>query len=341
MTTSKLVGIQGTGVYFPKRKVSIERIAKEYRLDHMKLVKEYGINEIHVADSQENEIFMAVKSVEDALRDANITPDKIDLVIYCKGLRKKGSLRNYSSWIIEHINAVNAYGFDIDSGFIGGLIGIHIANDIISNSFYMNNALVIGSQDFDEMYFYRTNSRRVRYMVFGDGAATVILGKDNEKNKILTSNFIIDHYTELIDELLEEELNEKSKLKKFMKLGFLSFGKNIGTMKVINTLNQRWVENTFKVIESCMSTLNLDLSDIDHLIKSHLSSYETEMLAKKLCIEQGKIFNASVEKGHLGHADILSNIHLTMKCRELKNLDIIVVAASNYDCSSGALVLRR
>ena len=76
-------------------------------------------------------------------------------------------------------------------------------------------------------------------------------------------------------------------------------------------------------------------------IKTQLSKQETQILMQKLGIDGAKIYNASEEKGHLGHADILSNLHIALKNQNIKDLDILVLVAANYDCSSGSIVLRR
>ncbi|MBD3204280.1 hypothetical protein GF327_08355 [Candidatus Woesearchaeota archaeon] len=340
MPTSKIIGIKGTGVYYPNKKVKVETLVREFDVENLKIIKDHGINEIHTSNPRETEFFMAKQAVLDSLKNSNLTPDKIDLMIYCRGLKKRVSPRNFSSRIIKEIDADNAYGFDIDSGFLGGLIGIHVGNEILANSFYLKNALVVASQEFDEMYLFGSGSR-INQMIFGDGAASVILTRDTKNNKILESNFIIDHYTNFIDELIQDELKDKSFFNKLFNLEFLSRVKKIYGVNLISTLTQRWVDNSCKVIKSSLDSLNLDIKDINHVIKSQLSLRETACLARKLDISPERIYNSSYEKGHLGHADILSNLHIAMEKTKFKNLDIIVVLASNYDCSSGAVIIRR
>jgi 3-oxoacyl-[acyl-carrier-protein] synthase-3 len=342
MPTSNIIGIKGTGVYFPKKKIEVKELAKKYHLNYHTLLTDHGVKQIHVAGPGEDEIFMATKAVEEALKDAKLKPKDVNVIIFCRGITRQKTTRTFSSRIIENIKAEEAYGFDIDGGLIGGLIGIQIANDVIKNNYNINNAIVVASQDFDELYLFRGGAERIKNMIFGDGAAAVILSKDAENNKILSSNFVIDHYTNFIDEILLKSLHEDSKIQRMLqRFKSIAIVKTVQHKKIISKMTERWVENSYKVVDYCMKAINLDITDINHFIKTQLSLKETEMLSKKLKIDPAKIYNASAEKGHLGHADILYNLHTTLKNTNLKNLDIIVLVTANYDCSSGAIVLRR
>jgi len=341
MPISSIIGIKGTGVYFPRKKVNVEHIAKTYGIDHSRIIKDHGVKEIHVASEHETEFYMATQAVKDALKDAKLSPKNIDLMIYCKGLTVKKSAAPSSSILIDELQAYKAYGFDLDAGFIGGLMGIHIANDIILNNPNINNAIVVASQEFDEIYLFDKSSR-VKNMIFGDGAAAVVLSKQGANNSILSSTFIIDNYSGFVESLIRKEFREKSIMKRIMhSFNSLPVVKDIDGNKVMIKAAERWVDNSYRAIDLAVKRINLDFNDINHFIKTQLSLKETEMLAKRLNIDKNKIFNASSEKGHLGQADILSNLHMALKNIKMNNLDIIVLVAANYDCSSGAIVLRR
>jgi 3-oxoacyl-[acyl-carrier-protein] synthase III len=213
---------------------------------------------------------------------------------------------------------------------------------MIKNNYSTKNAIIVAAQEFDELYLFGGGAARVRNMIFGDGAAAIVLSKEANNNKILTSNFVIDHNTSFIDELLAESLTKDSKLHHvFEKLRGMAVVKTIRQKQSMSKLTERWVENSYRVIESCMKSINLDVSDINHFIKTQLSLEETERLCKKLNITPDRIFNTSSENGHLGHADILYNLHYTLKNPNLRNLDIIALVTANYDCSSGAIIIRR
>jgi 3-oxoacyl-[acyl-carrier-protein] synthase III len=342
MPTSNIIGIKGSGAYFPKQRVEVRALAEKYHLNYSSILKDHGIKRIHLAGPSETELFMATKAAQDALEDAGLNAKEIDVIIFCKGITRQRTARSTSSQIIENLKATEAYGFDIEGGLIGGLIGIQVANDIIRNNYYIHNALIVSAQEFDELYLFGGGASRIKNMIFGDGAAALVLSNDASNNKILASDFVIDHYTSFIDELLLENLVKDSQVRKmFQKLKVMAVVKKIKQKQTLSKLTERWVDNSYKVIESCIKSINLDVSDINHFIQTQLSLKETEMLCKKLGISMDRIYNTSAERGHLGPADIIYNLHSTLQNPNLKNLDIIAVVTANYDCSAGAIVIRR
>jgi 3-oxoacyl-[acyl-carrier-protein] synthase III len=342
MPTSHLIGIKGSGAFFPKNKVEVRELAAKYNLDYDQMFLDHGVKSIHVAGPLEDEMFMALKATEQALKDSSVKAEDIDLVIYCKGISHQKCARPLSTEIIQKIKATGAYGFDIEGGLIGGLIGIQIANDIIKNNYYIKNAIIVASQEFDELYLFGGGAARCRNMIFGDGAAAIVLSKDCGTNSILVSDFVIDHNTSFIDDMLSENYRNDSAIKRiFKRIHTNTVVKKITKKQNFSKLTDRWVENSYDVIESCIKSIHLDISDINHFIKTQLSLKETELLAKKLKITTDKIYNRSSECGHLGHADIIFNLHSTLKNLDLRNLDIIALVAANYDCSSGAIIIRR
>jgi len=340
MPTSELIGISGSGVYFPRKTIMVDDLAKIYHVEDRQILKNQGIKKVHVADSKETEFYMATEAVKKGLKDSQIEASDVNVVIYCKGIRQQKTARTFSSRLIQVTNMENAYGFDIDGGFIGGLIGLQVANDIIKNSTQIRNALVVASQEFDELYLFGGGASRVKHMIFGDGAAAVVLSAESEYNKILCSNFVTDHYTNFIDMMMGTPTT--SGLTKFVsKVRGGSVVEFKGQSKVLANLSERWVKNAYSTLNFCMKEINLDISDINHLVKTQLSPAENDMFCKRLQISPDKIHSHASDRGHLGHADMLANLDSTLKNKQLNAMDIVALVTANYDGSSGTVILRK
>lgn len=332
MPTSVVVGISGSGLYLPKSVVKIEKLASEYDIDYDKLLKKQGVNKIHIAGPKEDEISMSCKAISEALKKTEISAHTVGVVIYCKNNVNQNIIRTYSSHIIRNIGAYNAYGFDIDCGLLGGLIGIQIANEILLNNYNINNVVVVSSQAFDNLSLDSGEAKRINEIVFGDGAAAIILTKGVTQNNILAYNFKVDHDQHYINKIIKK--NEgKSGIKKI-----LNKIKGTGGMPLFI---EKCVSNSYDIIEKSIKEIHLNISDINHLVKSQISLKETEMLRKKLKIDKNKIFNKSEITGHLDCADTLANLHYSLTKTDFKNLDVTMLVATNYDASAGAVVIRR
>ena len=342
MPIAELIGITGTSSYFPKRKVSVEELLRKAGSNLDRDALDPGVSHIHIAEPNEDSFSMAAKAAKAAIDDAKLDEDVIGLVIYCDGVSQTRYERTYSHELIKRLKTQNAYGFDVEGGFIVSLMAIQIAKDLLVNSVNLQHAIVVSAHKFEESAYYKGEKSRLASGIFGDGAAAVVLSKNSKHNLILATSFVMDHYTDLTDELINRELSWIKSTSPFKK-SLLKFPlpKKMYFNKLLSQLASRAAENSHRAINFALLSVNLGIRDVDLFIKSRIVLKETAQLLNKLDLTKSSIYNASSEKGNLGHADTLSNIHLALKNAEIVDLDIILVVASSYDCSAGALVLRR
>ncbi len=344
MATAEVIGISGSGCYFPKKRISVDELLKKEAPNLDRDAVDPGVSHIYISEPNEDTLFMAAKAAKSAIDDAKLKPEDIGLVIFCEGVSRSRYVRSCSHEMISHLGLQSAYGFDMEGGFIVSLMAIQIAKDLLINSANLKNALVVSSHRFEESCYYKGEKSRLANGIFGDGAAAVVLSKEVKRNVILTTSFVIDHYTDLTDEIINKEISwirGGSSIKKGLFRIPLPVTNKIFLNNMLSQLAARASENTRKAIEFSLTSVNLGVRDVDLFIKSHIIPRETELLISRLDLTKSSIYNASSEKGNLGHADTLCNIHMALKNAEMVDLDIILVVSSNYDCSAGALLLRR
>ena len=338
-----MVGISGSGSYFPKNIVSVEELLKKAGPNLERWELDPGVGRIHIATPAEDSLFMALQAARSAIADSKLSLDDIGLVIYCDGVTQTRYMRSYSHEIIRHLKMSRAYGFDVEGGFIVSLMAIQIAKDLLINSPNLSNAIVISAHKFEESCYFQGEKSRLASGIFGDGAAAVILSKNAKRNIILSTSFVIDHFIDLSDELINREISW-IKRSGSAKQGLMSRFPAANKLLINGMLAQlasRAAINSHRAIDIALTSVNLDVRDVDLFIKSHIVLKETEILVKRLDLTKSSIYNPSADKGNLGHADTLSNIHLALVNAEIVDLDILLVVSSNYDCSAGALVIRR
>jgi 3-oxoacyl-[acyl-carrier-protein] synthase III len=342
MPTTDCIGISGSGCYFPKRKVSVKDYARELNMDYSEAIAGHGVEQIGISGPAEDALYMATEAAKSAIKDAKLRAQDIDIIIFCDGILPQRSTRTCSSEIIMRLKADKAYGFDMEGGFIVTLMGIQIAKDAVLNSPHMRNVLIVASQTFNESCLYRDDRSRLMTNVFGDGAAAIVVTKNYSRNIIMASEFIVDHFTGYLNEVVERD-GKHTKLQLKLKAPFakVPIVNKLYADQMFSKLIDKCVRNSYQAVDVCLKSVNLDIKDINHFIHTQLLTKETHLLSKKLNISPEHIYNASAMKGHLGHADTLSNLHVALKGANLKNMHIIVLVSSNYDCSAGSIVLRR
>ncbi len=316
--TQETTGILGTGIYLPKNK------------------KYYGEKKeftYHESAKNEDEFFMAIRAIESAMADAKLTSDKIGLVIYCRSINHYKNYLSFSTMLIEKLKAENAYGFDLHTGLMGGLVGMHLADKIIRGNSAAYSAIVVASHKYDS----DSNVSRTAFpILFGDGAAAVILSKENLLNKVISSNFVMDHYHEFV-----KSINPENKKGLLEKIGFLKTIRQFNYNNLSASFSLRLANNLVRAIKSSLISINLDTKDVNYFCQTAIFEKQRELVSSMLSLSDMKTYNFINENGHLANADTLANIHMILKNHEHKDLDILVAGATDYDGSAGSIVIRK
>lgn len=169
--------IIGTGSYVPKKVVSNFELTKTLDTDNEWIVSRTGIRTRHIADKQSGETcsFMATKAAQQAVDDANISINDIDMIIVAT-LSADYKVPSLACLVQEQLGAFNAAAFDISAACAGSIYGLSIANSFIVSGQY-KNVLFIGA----EMMSSATNWQdRNTAILFGDAASACVISSSND-----------------------------------------------------------------------------------------------------------------------------------------------------------------
>lgn len=129
-----------------------------------------GIRERRIAASDETTSMMAAHAAREALEQAGIYPEEIDLIVVAT-VTPDNSFPATACWVQKHIGATNAACFDINAACSGFLYAIEVAQQFISNHTY-ETVLVIGADKLSTIVNWQDRNTCV---LFGDGAGAAIL----------------------------------------------------------------------------------------------------------------------------------------------------------------------
>lgn len=192
--------IIGTGSYLPGEKPVTNEMLSEIFGESINLIGDYFgvVSRSFVVDyrtgentSNENNSDFCYKAVKEALQKAQIKTKDIGLLIASTNTPDY-SLPQTSALIQEKIGLKDAITLDLRGGCSAPLQGILIAENFIKSGL-VENAIVVGSECFSTMYYHYLLKNRENYLVkdlmssliFGDGAAAVIVSKNKSNNAIL------------------------------------------------------------------------------------------------------------------------------------------------------------
>ncbi len=173
--------IAGVGMYLPERVLTNFDLEKMVDTSDEWITKRTGIKERHITRPDEFASDMAVIAAKEALEDANIKAEELDLILVSTISAEMVS-PTAACLVQKELGAVNAAAIDMNtacSGFVSALI---VAQQFIRAETY-RHILVIGS---DTMSKYTDWEDRTSCVLFGDGAGAAVLSPCEDGDGILT-----------------------------------------------------------------------------------------------------------------------------------------------------------
>ena len=192
--------IVGTGSYLPELIVSNDDLANIVETNDEWISSRTGIKERRLV-KEETTVTMAREAANLAMKDGNIAPEEIDLIIVAT-MTPDMVMPSAACQVQNEIQAVNAVAFDVNGACSGFLFALNTAHAYIKSGIY-KNALVIGTETLSKILDW--NDRKT-CVLFGDGAGAVvvkedtigideiIMGSDGSKGDALTCGYKPNHH---------------------------------------------------------------------------------------------------------------------------------------------------
>ncbi|MCA8977244.1 MAG: ketoacyl-ACP synthase III [Planctomycetes bacterium] len=163
------VGVAGLGKYVPDKRLSNHDLEKMVDTSDEWIVQRTGISERRVAAPEQVTSTMALLAAQQALDDAGMKAEELDLVI-CATVTGDQPFPATSCRIGFDLGAVNAGGFDLSAACSGFVFGSQSATSMIASGQF-RNVLVVGAEVLTRILDYRDRNTCV---LFGDGAGAAV-----------------------------------------------------------------------------------------------------------------------------------------------------------------------
>lgn len=165
--------ILGTGRYLPEKVLSNNDLEKMVDTSDEWIVTRTGMKERRIAGTEEFTSDMGLIAARDALNKANISPDKIDLILVAT--LTPDYVFPSTACIIQHaLGATKAAAVDVQAACTGYLYCLSMAKAYIESGMY-SNVLVVASEKVSSIVNYKDRNTCV---LFGDGAAAAVIGNE-------------------------------------------------------------------------------------------------------------------------------------------------------------------
>ena len=306
--------IEGLGIYLPSK------ILTNYDLERMVdttdewITQRTGIKERRIAE-KETVVDMAVKAAEEALNNAQIPPEEIELLIVAT-LSPQLGFPATACLVQERLQLPpSAMAFDISAACSGFLYALDIA-DAYLKSGKKKTALIIGAEKLSSIVDWKDRSTCV---LFGDGAgAAVVRFEENSPSDILAAKL----YTKGSEwKILYREL-----------CGYLKMEGRKVFKEAVNGMTNSALE--------AIREAGLEPSDIDLVVPHQANLRIIKAVADKLKIPMEKVFVNVNKYGNTSAASIPIALYEALKEGKLKRGMNVLLTAMGGGLTWGSMVLR-
>ncbi|PIS33689.1 MAG: 3-oxoacyl-ACP synthase [Candidatus Omnitrophica bacterium CG08_land_8_20_14_0_20_41_16] len=322
----KKAGIIGVGEYLPKRILTNADLEKMVDTSNEWIVSRTGIKERRLAADNEATSDLAIKAAREALENAHLNPQDLDLIIVAT-ITPDMAFPSVASIVENFLLAKKAAAFDISAACVGFVYALSIANQFIVRGTY-KNALVIGAEKLSAITDWKDRNTCV---LLGDGAGACVLSKV-ESGGIISAYLGCDGSK---GELLNLPAGGSRKPASHETVdNRLHYLKMQG-----NELFKIAVKIMTEAARTVLRQAGLTFKDIDLIIPHQANSRIIMAVAKRLGIPEDKIYLNIEKYGNMSSASTATALVEAVKDGRVKKGDTILLDAFGAGLVWGACVI--
>lgn len=324
MKSAKIIGI---GKYLPKRVLTNRDLEKMVDTSDEWITARTGIKERRVADKDEATSDLGLKAALDALKDAKIKAQDIDLIITAT-ITPDTQFPSTSSIIQSRLGAKKAACFDISAACSGFVYSLITAQQFIESGAF-KNVLVIGAEKLSMVIDWTDRNTCV---LFGDGAGAAVVS-GCKKPGILSTYMGGDGS---LGNLLMVPAGGSR-----LPASHETIDKKLHYLKMQgNEIFKLAVKAMTDAAKKALLKAKLNINDIDCLITHQANARIILATGKRLGISRDKIFMNINKYGNTSSASIAIALCEAVRSKRIKKGDIILLDAFGAGLAWGACVIK-
>jgi 3-oxoacyl-[acyl-carrier-protein] synthase III len=323
---SENIGILGIGVYLPSTTMSAAEIAAAtngvWSEDAVR--EKLGINRKTIPGPHDGTQEMGALAALEAIKDANIDPKTID-VILCFGEEwKEYPLTTSALYIQDRIGATNAWGIDVQNRCCTSVSALKMAKDMLIADPDVNTVLVAGGYRNSDFVDYTDKNMSMMYNLSAGGGA-LILRKGMNRNLLLGSHLISDgslartagvEIGGTVNPITTDNLDVAYKSLRLLE-----------PEKMKARLNEVSQANWMTCINKALAKSNKTLSDIGYLDILHIKRSGHLGMLKDLGLSEDQTVYLE-DYGHMGQVDQILSLKLGLEQGKINDGTLVCMIAA-------------
>jgi 3-oxoacyl-[acyl-carrier-protein] synthase-3 len=314
--------IIGTGGYLPETILTNEQIAQSVDTSDAWIVERTGISQRYIASSDETASSMAEIASRQALEDAGIDPDSIELIIVATCTPDR-VFPSTACLLQERLNIRACGAFDIQAACSGFIYGLSVADQYIRAG-TAKRVLVVGSEINSKLVDW---SDRATCILFGDGAGAMVLEVSDEPGMLSTHIHADGQYKDLLyvpNPVCDQPNGANGR--------FLKMEGNEVFKIAVNTLG--------RIVDETLEANGLTKSDIDWLVPHQANIRIINATAKKLGLPLERVVVTIEKQGNTSAASIPLALNEAIRDGRIQRGQTILMEAFGGGFAWGAALAR-
>lgn len=315
--------IHATGHYLPSNIVSNDTLATQIDTSDEWIFSRTGIKQRHIADDTETTSVMGTRAAEEALKNAELNPSDIDLIIVAT--TTPDHVFPSCATVIQHALGIHdCPAFDVQAVCSGFIYALDIANKFIKSG-QAQHALVIGAEKMSSILDWTDRNTCV---LFGDGAGAVVLSENDHAEGIINTKLFADgQYRELlwIPNGVSQQSNERTDSYVNMQ------GREVFKVAVSK------LRDMVKVITE---DTDYHANDIDKLVPHQANIRIIQSVAEKLDLPMEKVITTVAEHANTSAASVPLALHHGVSTGQIQRNELLLLEAFGGGFTWGGALIR-
>ncbi|WP_341808484.1 beta-ketoacyl-ACP synthase III [Wolbachia endosymbiont (group E) of Neria commutata] len=338
--------ILSTGSYLPEKILTNNEISLIVDTNDEWIKQRTGITQRHIAGEGELTSDLAVEAAKNAMKNAEISANDVDLIIVATTTPDK-TFPSCATIVQNKLKCKNAFAFDVQAACSGFIYAVTVADSLINSNNKIKHALVIGAEIMSRIVDWQDRSTCV---LFGDGAGAVIMKSTAHFGVIPACDAGIyggsqcqaTQTTEtLASGIISTDLYSDGNVDMLCTSGGISSTGDSGTI----CMNGREVfkHAVDKLIASIKETLkcnSLKIADIDWLIPHQANIRIIEAVSKKLELPIEKVISTVDKHANTSAASIPLALDYAIKESKIKPGSLTLLVSIGAGLTWGSILLR-
>ena len=311
--------IKGCGSYLPEKILTNSDLESTLDTTDEWITSRTGIKKRHIIAENQYTSDLALEASKIAIKDANLNPNDIDLIIVATTTPDK-IFPSTACILQKKLNIKECPAFDVQAVCSGYIYALSVADNFIKTG-SAKNVLVVGADAMSRITDYSDRSNAI---LWGDGSGAVVLSSSDEEGILSTHIHASGEYEEL--------LHVPQKEKEGVLRATIEMRGNQVFKMAVNTLDM--------IVDETLNANKLSKEDIDWVVPHQANIRILEATAKKLNMSMDKVITTIEEQGNTSAASIPLALDFGVKENKIKPGHLILMEAFGGGFTWGSALIR-